>query len=99
MVYWELLSLQNIAFPATYLRDFADSSAATAMSADVGRCRRSCGQRATANHHARAQVDHGDQEEPALPGTKVCHVADQLVGGNGAREVAAHQIRAGLGRI
>lgn len=27
---------------------------------DVGRCRRSCGQRATANHHARAQVDHGD---------------------------------------
>lgn len=33
VVYWELLSLQNMAFPATYLRDFADSSAATAMSA------------------------------------------------------------------
>lgn len=32
VVYWELLSLQNMAFPATYLRDFADSSAATAMS-------------------------------------------------------------------
>ena len=35
-MYWELLSLQNMAFPATYLRDFADSSAAIAMSADVG---------------------------------------------------------------
>lgn len=49
------------------------------------------------HHHARAQVDHRGQVQPSLAGAQVGDVAHELVGGNGAREVAAHQIGAGLG--
>ena len=50
-----------------------------------------------ADHHARAQVDHRGQVQPPLAGAKVRDVAHELVGGNGAREVAARQVGAGLG--
>ena len=46
---------------------------------------------------ARAQVDHGGEEEPSLAGAQVGDVAHELAGGDGAREVAAHQVGAGLG--
>ena len=50
-----------------------------------------------ADHHAGAQVDHGRQVEPPLAGAQVGDVADELVGGDGAREVAAHQVGPGPG--
>lgn len=42
------------------------------------------------------QVDHRGQVQPTLAGAKVGDVAHELVGGNGAVEVAAHQVGAGL---
>lgn len=47
-------------------------------------------ERPTTHHHARAQVDHGGQVQPALAGAKVGDVAHELIGGHGAGEVAAH---------
>ena len=49
------------------------------------------------DHHARVQVDHGRQVQPALAGAQVGDVAHELVGGDRAREVAAHQVGPGLG--
>lgn len=39
-------------------------------------------------HHAGVEVDHGGQEQPALPRAQVGDVACELVGGHGAGEVA-----------
>lgn len=50
-----------------------------------------------ADHHARAQVDHGGEEKPSLVVAQVGDVAHELVGVDGAREVAAHQVGAGPG--
>ena len=49
-----------------------------------------------AHHHAGAQVDHRGQAEPPLAGAQAGDVADELVGGDGAGEVAPHHVGPGL---
>ena len=56
-----------------------------------GRCH-SLGER-PAHHHARAQVDHRGQVQPALAGVQVRDVAHELVGGHGA--VKSRRTRSG----
>ena len=56
--------------------------------------RHSLGER-PAHHHAGAQVDDRREVQPPLAGAQVGDVAHELVGWNGAGEVAAHQVGPG----